>query len=154
MSSNSLSPAHAEPTLYVDEKNGSDETGKGTKEAPFATPVAAYLSLSPSTATDKDPLTVCSIFTRKAAEDGSEEWAEMSGAGKKKLAKGIEIHRKKVAKQAADGDRLEKERAENEARQKKLRDEAITISEDPSKPAAKSVSRCVPGRGILLFDKR
>jgi asparaginyl-tRNA synthetase len=44
-----------EPTLYVDEKKGSDETGKGTQDAPFATPVGAYLSLAPSTASDKDP---------------------------------------------------------------------------------------------------
>lgn len=137
-----------EPSLYVNEKSGSDEKGKGTKEAPFATPVGAYFSLSPATASDKDPLSVCNILVSKAAEDGSIEWTELSGAGKKKLVKGVESQRKKLAKLAADGERLEKERAENEAKQKKLREEAITISEDPSKPAAKLVSehKCEGGK--------
>ncbi|WOO76854.1 Asparagine--tRNA ligase, cytoplasmic [Vanrija pseudolonga] len=135
-----LSVSGSKPTLYVDEKKGSDETGKGTQDAPFATPVGAYLSLAPSTASDKDPLSVVNILVRKEAEgDAPAEWAELSGAGKKKLAKGVDLQRKKAAKLAADGERLEKERLETEAREKKRREEAaqIKLVEDPSKPAAK-----------------
>lgn len=124
------------PTLYVDEKKGSDDTGKGTQDAPFATPVAAYLSLNVEA--DKDPLSACQILAAKVTEDGKTEWAELSGAGKKKLVKGIDAQRKKAAKAAADGERLAKEAAENEARQKVLRDEAakVQLVEDPSKPEA------------------
>lgn len=128
----------SEPTLYVDEKKGSDETGKGTESAPFATPVAAYLSLNPSTESDKDPLSVVNILVRKAAEgDAPESWSELSGAGKKKLAKGVDVQRKKAAKLAADGERLEKERKEQEARDKKRREEAarIKIAEPEGKKA-------------------
>lgn len=125
------------PTFYVDEKKGSDESGKGTQDSPFATPVGAYLSLNSQTA-DKDPLSACNILVSKVTEDGKTEWAELSGAGKKKLVKGIDAQRKKAAKAAADGERLAKEAAENEARQKALREEAakVKLVEDPSKPAA------------------
>lgn len=117
-----------EPTLYVDEKKGSDSTGKGTESAPFVTPVAAYLSLNPSTESDKDPLSVVNILVRKPAEgDAPESWSELSGAGKKKLAKGVDVQRKKAAKLAADGERLEKERKEQEARDKKRREEAAQV---------------------------
>ncbi|KAL1413171.1 asparagine--tRNA ligase [Vanrija albida] len=135
-----LSVSDSKPTLYVDEKKGSDETGKGTQDAPFATPVGAYLSLAPAAASDKDPLSVVNILVRKEADgDAPAEWVELSGAGKKKLAKGVDLQRKKAAKLAADGERLEKERLETEAREKKRREEAaqIKLVEDPSKPEAK-----------------
>lgn len=129
------------PTLYVDEKKGSDEGAKGTQDSPFATPTAAYLSLNATA--DKDPLSVCQILAAKTTEDGKTEWVELSGAGKKKLVKGIDAQRKKAAKAAADGERLAKEAAENEARQSALRAEAakVKLEEDPSKPEAIKVSR-------------
>lgn len=135
------------PTLYVDEKKGSDTAAKGTQDSPFATPVAAYLSLNLTA--DKDPLSVCQILAAKTTEDGKTEWAELSGAGKKKLVKGIDAQRKKAAKAAADGERLAKEAAENEARQSALRAEAakIKLEEDTSKGEASKVSREILGVG-------
>jgi asparaginyl-tRNA synthetase len=139
------------PTLYVDEKKGSDTGAKGTQDSPFATPVAAYLSLNLTA--DKDPLSVCQILAAKTTEDGKTEWAELSGAGKKKLVKGIDAQRKKAAKAAADGERLAKEAAENEARQTALRAEAakIKLVEDSSKgEASKARAKGLPD----FTDKR
>lgn len=130
-----------EPTLYVDEKKGSDATGKGTESAPFATPVAAFLSLGLAPEADKDPLAHANILVRKPAEgDAPESWSELSGAGKKKLAKGVDVQRKKAAKLAADGERLEKERQEQEARDKKRREEAAQIKITEPEPKAPFVS--------------
>lgn len=148
----------AEPTLYVDEKKGSDETGKGTEAAPFATPVAAYLSLNPSAESDKDPLSVVNILVRKPAEgDAPESWSELSGAGKKKLAKGVDVQRKKAAKLAADGERLEKERKEQEARDKKRREEAAQIKIAEPEGKADSVSahpRAERREGWVNWERR
>lgn len=119
----------APPTLYVDEKAGSDATGKGTESAPFASALSAYLSVQTSaSASDKDPMTAVNILVRKQEGDEAATWVEVSASARKKLVKGIEGARKKQAKQAADGERLEREKAENEAREKKRRDEAAKIT--------------------------
>lgn len=132
------------PTLYVDEKVGSDEVGKGkgTEAAPFASALAAYLSVQPAASpADKEPMTVVNILVRKPAE-GAEpaSWVEVSASARKKLIKGIEGARKKQAKQAADGERLEREKAENEAREKKRREEAAKVK--LVEPSAESKKVC------------
>jgi asparaginyl-tRNA synthetase len=118
----------ASATIYVDEKAGSDETGKGTESAPFASALAAYLSVQPEASdADKEPFGVVNILTLKAEGDEPATYVELSASAKKKLVKGIEGQRKKQIKQAADAQRLEKEHAEAEARDKLRREEASKI---------------------------
>lgn len=118
--------AHPQPViLYVDEKSGSDSIGTGTKTSPFASALAAYLSLGPQR-TQKDPFALVNLQILKpaASAEGAPEYTEITASAKKKLVKGIEAHWKKVEKQEKDGERLAKEKAEAEERDRKRRIEA------------------------------
>lgn len=127
--------------IYIDEKTGSDTTGTGSESTPFATLLAAYQSTSPSPETDAEPFKNATFLVRKVEEDKA-EWVEPSASAKKKLIKGIELWRKKEARAAVEGERLAKEKAEAEEREKKRREEAksVVLVDDASKGEAKKVS--------------
>lgn len=129
--------------LYVDEKSGSDTAGNGTKASPYASALAAYLSLSPQR-TQKDPFALASIQMMKPSttEGGAPEYAEITASSKKKLVKGIDAHWKKVEKMEKDGERLAKEKSEAEERDRKRRVEAakVVLELDEEGKALKKVS--------------
>ncbi|TYJ57897.1 hypothetical protein B9479_001507, partial [Cryptococcus floricola] len=50
------------PTLYIDEKAGSDTEGTGAELSPFATPLAAYQSLKPAPTSDANPTSVANFL--------------------------------------------------------------------------------------------
>ena len=128
--------------IYIDEKTGSDETGKGTAEAPFATALAAYQSLSPQPEYDPNPTSAGTFLVRKTGDDTAEEWVEMSASAKKRLVKSIDTWRKKELKAAQEGEKLAIARKEQEERDSKRREEAkgVVLINDESKGPAKKVS--------------
>ena len=138
------------PTLYIDEKAGSDTTGTGAELAPFATPLAAYQSLKALPEADVYPAGVANFRVRKADSVLLNDWVELGTSARKKLVKGIEQWRKKEAKQAQEGQRLEREKKEADAREAKKREEAksVVLVEDSSKGEAKKVSQRVLGIGV------
>jgi asparaginyl-tRNA synthetase len=119
--------------IYVDEKTGSDTEGKGTEASPFASLFAAYQSLNPAVETDAEPLSAANFQVRKVEGDKA-EWVEPSASAKKKLAKLIDLWRKKEARAAADAVRLAKEKEEHEAREAAKREAAqsIVLTDDKS----------------------
>lgn len=130
------------PTLYIDEKAGSDTEGNGSSLSPFATPLGAYQSLSPLPVSDPSPSLVANFMVRKADSVERNEWVELSASAKKKLVKNIEGWRKKEAKLAKEGERLEQEKKGAEERDRVRREEAksIVLVDDASKGDAKKVS--------------
>lgn len=130
------------PTLYIDEKAGSDATGTGEELSPFATPLAAYQSLNPPPSADASPSSVATFLVRKPDSVERNEYVELSVSARKKLVKGIDGWRKKEAKKAIEGEKQEAERKAAEERDANRREEAksVVLVEDTSKPATK-VSR-------------
>jgi len=113
--------------LYSSEKNGSDETGDGTKEKPFKTTVFA-LKKSGDIAKFTD------IYVDAKDEKSEEKYEVISKAQIKKIRKFCEDEaRKESSKKTKE--------LEDAARREKNLEEAkkITIKEDPSLPAAKIV---------------
>jgi len=129
------------PTLYIDEKAGSDIEGNGSQLSPFATPLAAYQSLGPTPVSDATPAAVANFMVRKPDSVQRNEWVELSASAKKKLIKVVEGWRKKEAKMAKEGERLEKEKKDAEERDRQRREEAksIVLVDDASKGEAKKV---------------
>jgi asparaginyl-tRNA synthetase len=129
------------PTLYIDEKAGSDTEGNGSSLSPFASPLAAYQSLSPKQESDASPASIANFMVRKADSVERNEWVELSASAKKKLIKTVDLWRKKEAKMAKEGERLEKERKEAEERDRQRREEAksIVLVDDASRGEAKKV---------------
>ena len=119
--------------IYIDEKTGSDTEGKGTEASPFASLLVAYQSLNPTVETDAEPFSAAKFQVRKVEGDKS-EWIEPSASAKKKLAKGIDLWRKKEARAAADAVRLAKEKEEHDAREAVRREEAksVVLTDDKS----------------------
>lgn len=74
--------------VYICEISGNDETGKGSQESPFKTPLAAVEFLSGNTENAK-------ILVRKTAEGTFED---IAATALKKAKKGYEIAQKKLAK--------------------------------------------------------
>ncbi|KAK4685990.1 asparaginyl-tRNA synthetase, partial [Tremellales sp. Uapishka_1] len=116
------------PTVYIDEKAGSDTDGTGAELSPFASTLAAYQSLNPPASADASPLSIANFLVRKPDSVERNEYVEISLSGKKKLVKSIEGWRKKEAKRVADGDKNEKAREEAEERDKKRRAEAGQVA--------------------------
>ncbi|KAL7423677.1 asparagine--tRNA ligase [Cryptotrichosporon argae] len=123
------------PTLYIDEKAGSDETGTGAELAPFQSTIAAYQSLQPPRSADADPDAVVKLLVRKPDSVERNEWVDLSASARKKLAKNIEGWRKKEAKREADREKNEAAKKEAEERDRKRREEAkgVVLVEDPAK---------------------
>ncbi|ODO00695.1 asparagine-tRNA ligase [Cryptococcus wingfieldii CBS 7118] len=123
------------PTLYIDEKAGSDTDGTGAELSPFATPLAAYQSLKPAPTSDANPTSVANFLVRKVDSAELSEWVEITPSAKKRFVKGIEGWRKKEAKQALEGARIEKQKQEQAEKDRLRREEAqkIVLLDDPSK---------------------
>ncbi|ODN78463.1 asparagine-tRNA ligase [Cryptococcus amylolentus CBS 6039] len=123
------------PTLYIDEKAGSDTEGTGSELSPFATPLAAYQSLKPAPTSDANPTSVANFLVRKVDSAELSEWVEITPSAKKRFVKGIEGWRKKEAKQALEGARIEKQKQEQAEKDRLRREEAqkIVLLDDPSK---------------------
>lgn len=132
------------PALYIDEKAGSDESGTGAELSPFATPLAAYLSLNPSPASDADPTAIANFLVRKQDSVERNEYVDLTTSAKKKLVKSIQTHRTKEAKRAAEGARLAKEKAEADARHQKRREEAKSIILQDAGESTKSKVYALP----------
>jgi asparaginyl-tRNA synthetase len=110
-------------TIYVDEKIGSDETGDGSIQKPYASAAQAIVNHGPS-----PPL---NIFTRKSEE---EEWTAIGISALKKARKGAEgIEKKK--KKALEA---EAKAADKALDLEKLK--TVALEEDKSLPAATKVS--------------
>ena len=108
----------SEPLFEVDE-TGEDltraQTATGAELSPFQTPVKAYQSLNHSPDSDADPSKIATFLVRKPDSVERNEWVELGVSARKKLVKGIEIWRKKEAKEAKEGERLAKEKRRVEA---------------------------------------
>lgn len=105
--------------------------------------MAAYQSLGPTPVSDATPAAVANFMVRKPDSVQRNEWVELSASAKKKLIKVVEGWRKKEAKMAKEGERLEKEKKDAEERDKQRREEAksIVLVDDASKGEAKKVRR-------------
>ncbi|AGO12338.1 AaceriAEL020Wp [[Ashbya] aceris (nom. inval.)] len=112
-------------SIYINELTGSDEAGRGSKEAPFKTAAFGLFAQQDG----EEP----KVFTYKG-DEGDEGYVEISASGLKKARKGAEGLRKKAAKEAEQ----QQKKAEQEAREaaKKLELMNITIAEDSSLPPA------------------
>lgn len=112
--------------VYVDEAKGSDTTGKGTKEAPYATTVGAMLALGSE----------ISLFVKKSGAEGDKEeggadadgYAPISGAGLKRAKKGLEAAQKKKKKQEEASSKTQ-DAEETDA--KKLEESKSVVLEEP-----------------------
>jgi asparaginyl-tRNA synthetase len=152
--SSSTGPTGQGLTLYIDEKAGSDSTGEGTKEKPFATPVGAFLAKGPeatllvkkaegaegagATASGEQPVAT--------SPDG---YAPISGAGLKRAKKFYEAELKKKKKQE------EKELADANkegADTQRFEDAKKIVLEEPKNPA--QYQKIKIRQGINSRDKK
>lgn len=120
------------PAVYVQEGTGSDETGDGSIEKPYATPFGAMVARSSPD---------ISILIRKMPED---EWTAIGTSALKKGKKSYEVHEKKVKKADENRDKLAKEAAELKERETKRLEESkkVQLKEDETlAPAVKVTSR-------------
>ncbi|WVQ79409.1 asparagine-tRNA ligase [Cryptococcus sp. DSM 104549] len=134
------------PVLYIDEKAGSDATGTGAELSPFASALAAYQSLKPAPESDANPSALATFMVRKPDSVERNEWVEISASAKKKLVKTVGGWRKNEAKLAQEGERLEKQRKEQEEKDKLRREEAksVVLVDDVSKESQKVKVWAVP----------
>lgn len=81
-------------------------------------------------------------MVRKPDSVERNEWVELSASAKKKLIKLVDGWRKKEAKMAKEGERLEKEKKDAEERDRQRREEAksIVLVDDDSQGEATKVS--------------
>jgi len=117
------------PLVYVDEKQGNDESGDGSEAKPFAATIKALASVQGG---------ACQI--KMKTEDG---WTDISGAGLKKAKKGYEGLVKKLEKQKEAEQKAAQNAAQASADEAKRLEEAkkIVLKPDPSLPAAKKVRK-------------
>ncbi|KAG0281392.1 hypothetical protein BGZ95_004422 [Linnemannia exigua] len=119
---------------HVDETKGHDETGNGSVELPYQTPVRALQVHGDSV----------KILVWKVAAAGTDEvsaYAPISGAALKKAIKKVgelEKKAKKMAEQA--NEQAAKDKAAAEERERVLEvAKSIVLTEDPSLPAAQKI---------------
>ncbi|KAK9721546.1 asparagine--tRNA ligase [Basidiobolus ranarum] len=114
--------------VFVDEVNGSDETGNGSQEAPFQTPVVA-LQKGGDNATVK---------VQKTSEEG---YKDISGAALKKAKKKVEELQRKAKKadeqQKSEADKVAARAAEEAKRIEESKQ--IVLTQDPSLPEAEKI---------------
>ncbi|KAJ2724555.1 asparagine--tRNA ligase [Coemansia sp. Benny D115] len=121
--------------VFVDEATGSDESGSGSKEAPYKTPLAAVTYIA---SLDQDKQAATKIVVKKTGDKG---YSYISPSALKKAKKAQEIAEKKAKKQAE----LEaRDKEQNEARlaeeQRKLEEsKKVVLTQDASLPAAKKI---------------
>lgn len=112
------------PVVYFNEAVGSDETGQGTENSPFATAVGAMTARG----------ALIQLFTKKGDADGYEP---LSASGVKKAKKLYDLAQKKKQK-AAENASQEAERAAQD--QKKLEEsKKITLAPPEGVPAPKRI---------------
>ncbi|KZO90602.1 asparaginyl-tRNA synthetase [Calocera viscosa TUFC12733] len=113
------------PDVYVDEQTGSDATGTGTKEAPYATSIHAL------TVKGQD----INILTRKKAGD---EYQPITKSGLKNAKKVVETNERKAKKAAEEAEKNAKAAAGAKAREEKRIEESkkVVLIEDASLPKA------------------
>ena len=121
-------------TVYVDESTGSDDTGDGTQDAPYATPLAAMIAKGTSD---------LSLLVRKTPAD---DWTPIGTSALKKAKKAYEINERKLKKAEENKDRLEKEARELKERDARRLEESkkLVLIEDEGLPVATRVSVSVP----------
>lgn len=107
-------------TIHVDEKSGSDDTGKGTPELPYQSLAFALFAHSDAT-----------LLIRKDPAGNYEEPTQSALKKAKKGADGLEKKRKKADEVA------ERENAERERKQKLIEEsKKFVLTEDASLPKA------------------
>jgi asparaginyl-tRNA synthetase len=128
------SPLSASDKVFVDEVNGSDESGSGSESTPYKTSLHAAIQLG---GTDQ------AIFMIK--KEGSTEYAEIAKSAAKKVQKTLDGLRKKEAKAASI--------TSSAATAKDLEEEAIV--EDSSLPKAERIKirQATEKRGIRVVVK-
>ncbi|KZT61166.1 asparaginyl-tRNA synthetase [Calocera cornea HHB12733] len=113
------------PDVYVDEETGSDETGTGTAEAPYATAIHAL------TVKGQD----VNILTRKKTAD---EFQQITKSGLKSAKKAVDNNERKAKRAGEEAEKNAKAAAEAKAREEKRIEESkkVILVEDPSLPKA------------------
>jgi len=113
------------PHVYVDEEKGSDETGTGSEETPYATAIQAM------TVKGQD----ANILTRKKAAD---EYQPITKSALKKVKTAVESNERKAKKAAEEAEKNAKAAAEAKAREEKRIEESkkVVLVEDESLPKA------------------
>ncbi|CAJ0744984.1 22220_t:CDS:10 [Entrophospora sp. SA101] len=120
------------PHVYVDETQGSDETGDGTSTKPYQTALFAL---------QKKGLDI-NILIKKTSED--QEFKDISGAALKKAKKRVEDLAKKAKKQEEQkkSDK-EKSKVQLEEEQRKLEEaKKIVLEQDPNLPTPVKIKIC------------
>jgi asparaginyl-tRNA synthetase len=122
--------------VFVDEVNGSDESGSGGESSPYKTPFHAVRQLG---GTDQ-----ATIMIKK---EGSTEYAEIAKSAAKKLQKTLDGLRKKEAKAASI--------ASSATTTKDAEEEDEAIVEDASLPKAERIKirQATESRGIRVVVK-
>ncbi|KAG8862547.1 hypothetical protein FRB96_001104 [Tulasnella sp. 330] len=129
------------PIVHVHEGAGSDETGDGSVEKPYATALGAMTAKgSPDV----------SILIRKTPE---EDWTAIGTSALKKAKKTYEINERKTKKAGENQEKLAKEAAELKEREARRLEESkkVMLKEDESLPAATKSK--IRGCGVL-HEKR
>jgi asparaginyl-tRNA synthetase len=114
--------------IYVNQKDGSDDTGTGTAEAPYQTLVQAILKHGQS-----------STFSLRA--DSSTDYSAPSPTALKRAKKDAEIRERKTKKaeekeaREQENKATERERAEKKIEESKM----VILQEDPSLPKSTKV---------------
>ncbi|XP_050079282.1 asparagine--tRNA ligase, cytoplasmic [Anopheles maculipalpis] len=119
-------PTHFSGELYTSEKRGNDETGKGTSDEPFKTILRAMKHAG------KEPFPTIYVDSKDEKSDSPYEVAAKSQL--KKIQKLWARDNLKGDKQKREEEEKAKNREQNLEEAKK-----VTIQEDPSWPAAKSI---------------
>ncbi|KAJ2691818.1 asparagine--tRNA ligase [Coemansia sp. RSA 1285] len=124
-----------ENIIFVDEAAGSDESGLGTKSAPYKTPLAAVAAIA---GMPEEKQASFKIHVKKA---GDEEYGEITATALKKTKKAHENAVKKAKKQA---EQTAKDKSANDAKaaeeqQRIDESKGVVLTEDPSLPKAKTI---------------
>ncbi|KAJ2125239.1 asparagine--tRNA ligase [Coemansia sp. RSA 720] len=124
-----------EHVVYVDETKGSDATGHGTVDAPFATALAAVTLIGNMPEEKQEAF---KVMVQKA---GAEAYAEITASALKKARK---AHKDAANKARRVAEQAEKQQAQGEAKrieeQRRLEESAkVELTQDAALPAAKKI---------------
>ena len=129
-------------SVYVDESAGSDESGDGSKQKPFASSVGAMLAKGPDS----------SVFIKKSGEEAAKDadedgYVALTASGAKKAKKAYEVALKRKQKQT---EQASKAQADEGNEEKKLEESKKIVLEEP-KGDYKKV-RCLAHDTSLVSD--
>ncbi|CAI2180971.1 796_t:CDS:1, partial [Funneliformis geosporum] len=112
-------------TVYIDEVQGSDETGTGTRDAPYKTAVHSLQTKGDS----------IKILVQKTSEEG---YKDISGAALKKAKKRVDDLAKKAKKEEEKRKaEVEKAKLQKEEEERKLEEaKSIVLEQDSTLPQA------------------